>query len=155
MAAAEQSQPPASTARHRRETWLGIYLPAGLFALLMAGGVLLVVVVFAAPEKRWGLSLIADLLLTVLILCPSMLCLGVIAVGLAVASIKIGVLHNALARPLRRAQQASAKVSQRAENATGTLSEYATAFSARMVFLSKLMNVFDQPEDEAENDHHD
>ncbi len=154
MSAAEQPQQHASTARHRRETRLGIYLPLGLFTLALAGVILLVIAAYAAPEKRWGISLIADMLLTVLVLCPSVLCLGIIAMGFAVAAFKIGVLHGALAKPLRRAQNATKTASKRLEGTTNAINERTIGVSARMVFLSKLLNTFDEPADEAEDESH-
>jgi hypothetical protein len=150
-----EGQQPHSTTRHHRETRLGIYVPVGLFVLALAAIILLVVVAFAAPEKRWGLSLLADLMCMVLILCPSMLCLGTIAVGTAVAAFKIGGLHTLLAKPLRRAQEASSSATQRIEGVTGTLSQHSIGISARMVFISNLLKLFDipeVPEEEAEDD---
>lgn len=153
MSAVEQSQ-HTSTARHRRETRLGIYLPLGLFTLALAGVILLVIAAFAAPDKRWGISLIADMLLTVLVLCPSVLCLGVIAMGFAVAAFKVGVLHGTLAKPLRRAQDATKTASKQLEGTTNAINERTIGVSARMVFLSKLLNTFDPPADEAEDESH-
>lgn len=147
MSAAE-SQSPSSAALHRRETRLYIYLPAVLLfvVLLIAAG--LVAITLSPPEKRWGLSLIADLMLTVLVLCPSVICLGAVAVGMAVLAVKIGVAHETLEKPLRRAQRITDTVAERSESTADAVNHRAVMFSARMAFFSKLLSVFDRPEDE-------
>src|SRR5262249_33995513 len=94
----------ASKTKHNRETLLSIILPMlGVGAVVLVG----LIIVLLLPE-RLQVSLIADWLLSVLFLCPVVLCLFPLCIGLIAAIVGMNKAHDAMAKPLQRVQTLSA-----------------------------------------------
>ncbi len=130
---------PTSTQQHRRDT-------RRLIALPFFGGLLLMIllVIVAAQTPRPGV--IADVMLTVLMLCPLALCLlPLYLVLLALVGIT-GRLHDGMARPLRRLNGTSAALRARAENGMDRAARASIAWNVRFAWLDRLVfSLFDEP----------
>lgn len=126
---------------HRRETRLQIILPfvAGV-VLVLVGGIIALLL-----PKRLQVSLIADLMLTVLVLCPAALCLFAVAIGFVAAAAGAGKLHGSLGSALSRVEGLSARVLEQSGRVTDVINRQTIGLSARFAFLDKLLGVFDRP----------
>lgn len=126
---------------HRRETRLYIILPlvAGIVVVL-AGGVIALLL-----PQRFQVSIIADLMLAVLILCPSVLCLFLIVVGLAAAVVGMNKVHTGAGKTLGRAEGLTARVLDGTNRATESINQKTINLSVKLAFLEKLLGAFDRP----------
>src|SRR5687768_10185189 len=75
---------------HRRETQRTILLPAGIGLVALIAVLILVM----AVSSRGQISLVADFLLTLLVLCPLAVCTLPIVLLLVVAAVKMNSVHN-------------------------------------------------------------
>ncbi len=126
---------------HRRETRLYIILPLVIgIVLVLAGGV----IVMLLPQ-RLQVSIIADLMLVVLMLCPSVLCLFLVVVALVAAAAGMNKVHVGASKTLGRAEGLTARVLDNTNRATETINQKTINFSVKLAFLEKLLGVFDRP----------
>ena len=112
--------------RHRRDVWLFIILP-------LTGGVLLIGIIMLfvlVLPRTMQVSLVADLTMTALMLCPLVICLLPISLGLATAAVMSGRLHQGSTGPLRRVETLSIKMSNRAVGLGERLSKLSIRFNA-------------------------
>lgn len=77
-------------ARHERDTRLEVWLPWGAGAAVLVIAVI-VTAVFATRSER---SVMADFLLMVLMLCPMALCAFPLMLGLIIAAVGLGRVHD-------------------------------------------------------------
>lgn len=126
---------------HRRETRIGIILPlaVGIVVVLLGG-----VIAMLLPQ-RLQVSIIADLMVTLLMLCPSVLCLFVIAIGLVAAAAGMNKAHDSAGKALGKAEGLSARVLNTTERATEAINQRTINLSVKLAFLEKLLGVFDRP----------
>jgi|FLYN01.1.fsa_nt_gi lysylphosphatidylglycerol synthetase-like protein (DUF2156 family) len=146
MAAAPER--PAQ-AQHRRETLLWIILPvagAGLVILAVLGVTLLVLL-----PRRAQVSILADWLLTVLVLCPVLLCLFPVCVLLVTAVFGMNRLHGKTERLMGKAGAMSETLVERTLDATETISKKSIDFNVKLAHLEPLWRMFDEDEDGKHN----
>ncbi|MCC6612100.1 MAG: hypothetical protein IT320_01415 [Anaerolineae bacterium] len=115
-----------SDRRHRRDVLITIVLP-------LAGGVLLIALVMLLVillPRTQQVSLVADLTMTALMLCPLALCLLPISLGLVTAAVMSGRLHKGASKPLRRVEALSVEMSNRAVSIGERASKLSIRFNA-------------------------
>ena len=139
---------PNSQDLHRRETRRQILLP-------FAGGVVLVVALLIGVivAGRVPASAAANLLLTVLVLCPLAICLLPLYFLLVVAIAGMSRAHSGIAAPLRRVEDLSAGLRDRTKTVTERAARMTITLNARFAPLDKtLFSLFDRPAPD-EDDH--
>lgn len=126
---------------HRRETRRYIILPlvAGIVVVL-AGGVIALLL-----PLRQQVSIIADILVTVLLLCPAVLCLFAVAIGFVAAAAAMNNAHTATGKLLGRAEGLSARVLDTTNRATESINQKTINLRVKLAFLEKLLDVFERP----------
>jgi len=85
-------------------------------------------IVFMLPHTK-QVSLVADFTMTALMLCPLVICLLPISIGLATAAVMSGRLHKGAAKPLRRVEALSVEMSNRTVNIGERLSKLSIRFN--------------------------
>jgi hypothetical protein len=154
MASASSEVRMTGQARHRRDTWLYIFLP------LFFGGVLvfvLLVLVLLLP-KRAQVSLVADLMLTVCVLCPTVICLFPIYLLLIVAAFGMSKLHHTGAKQLVRLETMSRELVDKTQETTDRMNRISVSLNGAAAPLNRLGNIFDRPApkvNDEENHEHD
>ena len=140
MAITPQGRDPQS--RHRRETLTWIVLP-------MAGGVLLILAGVAAAllmRQRLQVSVLADWLLTIMLLCPAMLCLLPLCIILLVMSVGMNRVHGAATRFLVRIEKFTPTITNRIIQTMNSVSSTSISWRSRFAYFENLLDVFDRPE---------
>jgi hypothetical protein len=126
---------PSPDVLHRRETRRLIILPMlGLVVLMAAavGGV-------ALFPRGLQVQLVADWLLIVFMLCPAVLCVLPVTVGLWAAVAAMNRAHGAAARPLRKLGAHSQTMNTTAAQVADQVNGRVINWSARLGFIYKLM----------------
>ncbi len=144
MASIASQEPRASEVRHRRETLLLVILPLLLVLLLI---IACVVGVLLLP-RRDQVSIVSDVMFTLLMLCPAVVCILPVTIGVIAAVFAMNRAHDKAAGPLRRLEDLSLKLAQRADSSTDTINRRTIDFSARLGFLYRWMSVLEGDEDE-------
>jgi hypothetical protein len=137
-----------SLRKHRRAVRREILLP-------FAGGILLIVVLvmIAALQGETPTSGVSTTLLTVLILCPLALCLLPVYLLLVMAVVGMNRAHDGVARPLRRLENWTLALRERATSASDRLARESINWSARFAPLDKLLfSFFDRPAQNEDDD---
>jgi ethanolamine transporter EutH len=125
-----------------------IWLPVVLLMLLFIG-VLAVVLVLPQREQ---VSIIADFMVTLLVVCPlSLLCL-VVAVGLLFAVAAMSKSFRLVQRPLHRVQGLSETMATRTAKMSDTVNHKAIDASARFAPVYKALGVFERGSTTKEGD---
>lgn len=142
-----QSQARASEIRHRRDTWLWVTLPMVMLILFIAAAV--AVVVFVPRDLREAqTSIIADVMFSVFMLCPAVVCmlpLTILALG---AVIGFSQLHTVLARPLRIVQDYSTTITSKTRSAADVVNRKTIATSSRFGFIDKHLRTFESSQED-------
>lgn len=124
-----------------RETRRYLILP-----MIGAGGVVVLGVVIALLlPSRFQISIIADWMTFVLMLCPLVICLFPLSVVLIVAIFGLAKLSDEAAKPLRRAEDFSKMLADRVVKTTDTINKQTINASARFAFVDRLLSAFDPP----------
>jgi hypothetical protein len=136
-----EPQTTAARTRHRLETRSQILLP------MLGGGLLLVGLLVAALllPLRSQVSLVADLLLTIFVLCPMVLCLFPVYIVLMVLAFGMNKLHDAGARQLERAEKLSHSVATKTITAADSLSRKSIIINSAFAPLNRIWSIFDPP----------
>jgi hypothetical protein len=119
---------------HRRETWLHILLP-------FLGGILLVAVLLIMAlllPQRAQVSLVADWMLTIFVLCPLALCLLPIYLLMMVAAFGMNKVHDKAASPLKRLEILSRTLAEKTISASESLSRASISLGTRFAFLDHI-----------------
>lgn len=132
---------PALT-RHRRETLVWILLPVGGGGLLVAGAGVAAMLLRKASQ----VALLADWLFTILVLCPVVLCLLPLCVGLITLVFGMNHAHDQAAHLLGKGEAASETVKDKTLEVTESVSRKSIDFNARLASLDKVWGVFDRKE---------
>lgn len=140
----EPTPPPRERGRriHRRETLRQLVLPmlgSGLIILVIA----LVLVLLPA---RVQVSVLADWMFTILVLCPLVLCNLIVFLLVVVLWYGMTRLHRGTEAPLERLENLVTGVANRIERTSAALNQRVVNVSSRLAPLMKLFSVFDTPE---------
>lgn len=147
---------PTAESTHRRETLRYITLP------MLGGGVVMLipVILVLLIRERLPVSLIADWMLAVCVLCPLALCLFPVTIAMMVMAFGMNKVHDGLARPLRRAGVFSKSIVDRAARLTDSINRRSISLSTVLAPLNTLWGIFDRPQEKPEltgdssHDHH-
>jgi membrane protein implicated in regulation of membrane protease activity len=138
-----------SEIRHRRDTWLWIILPMFLLVLLIAAAVAVLVI---APRELQAAhtSVVSDLMLSVLILCPAVLCMLPVTILMLTSVIGFSRVHGAAARPLRRLEGHSETLNSKANSVANRINRGTINISSRLGFIYRHLGTFEQKSDKGE-----
>ncbi len=103
-----------------------------------------IIIVLVLP-RRLQVSLISDWLLTVLVLCPMVICMFPLVIGIIALIAGMNQLHQTTAKPLRRLSALSQTMADRTVQTTTVINEKTVDASSRFAFLERLLSVFDEP----------
>jgi hypothetical protein len=131
-----------SEIRHRRETIRYVILP---FALVLLVVIVCLVGVFLLP-LRAQVSVVSDVMLTVLMLCPAVVCMLPLAILMVSGVFAMNRAHDAAANPLRRLQAMSARLAARAESTGDTVNQQTIGLSSRLGGLYRFTAVLESDE---------
>lgn len=141
MALPSDSRRSVTEEVHRRETLRYIVLPMiGMVLLVLIGGMISLLL-----PQRLQVSIIADWLLTVMFLCPLVLCLFPICILMVGAVVGLNKAHDATAKPLRRIESFSAALNERVSKTADTVNQKTVDVSAKWAYVDRLLSVFDPP----------
>jgi hypothetical protein len=141
MAASPDSGQITTKAKQRRDTLRWIILPiVGVGALVLVG----TVIVLILPE-RLQVSLISDWLVSVLCLCPTVLCLFPLCILMISAVVGMNRAHQAVSKPLQRVEMLSTTLRDRTAQTTDAINRQTVNASVKFAFIDRLLAVFDPP----------
>lgn len=130
--------------RLRRTQRLQMWLPFGIGVVII-----LALVVFAAFLPR--ISVVANCLLTLLILCPALLCLLPVYFLMVFAAYGMNSAYRGAAKPLRSLEKLSARVLNRTLSLSDRVARQSINLNARFAPLSNWMeHAFDERKEEDE-----
>lgn len=134
---------PELERQHRRETFLYLTLPLLFTVGLVLGGAVLVLLL----QRQIQVAIIADWMVTVMMCCPAILCLYVIAVGVMSAAALAGRAVQSAERPLERVVDQVDQVAVRATHMTDMIREQVAYLKSKFSFLEPYLKIFDPPQD--------
>lgn len=130
-----------SKANHNLETVRWIVLPiVGVGALVLVGTIIVLIL-----PGRLQVSLIADWMLSVLLLCPMVLCLFPFCLLMILAIVGMNRAHQAVSKPLQRVETLSATLRDRTIQTTDAVNRQTINASVKFAFIDRLLAVFDPP----------
>ncbi|MCY4145207.1 MAG: hypothetical protein OXE95_09130 [Chloroflexi bacterium] len=134
----------------RRHLWLSVFAPF-LLTLLMALAGVAAVLLLPAPEQ---VALVADVMLTLLALCPAIALMFALALCAWALVIQMRRWAARAPSPLRRLEALTAAAHQRADGWLGRVDGQVLEWAVRLEPLRSLLTLFDAPpqasEDEAD-----
>lgn len=128
---------------HRRETRLQIILPF-VGALLIVIGLTALPVLINDPQYRLRVSFVGDLLMTLFVLCPAVVCMAALYFVVVLGIFGMTVLHRMAGTPLERLERISARFALELDNVSRRLSNLTISASASLAPLYRLLSVFDR-----------
>ncbi len=131
-----------SEVRHRRQTVLQLVLPMLLVVLLVVACVVLVLLF----PRRLQVGIVADIMVTTFMLCPAVICMFPLALGMLIAVFGMNRVHDGLARPVRRVADFSHTLSERTISTTDMINQKTIDLSARLGGVYKLLSVLESEE---------
>lgn len=125
----------------RRRVWLTVLLPF-LIALAIA-----VVIIGTALSLRSPVqvSVLSDSMLTVLVLCPLVICMFPLVILSFVSVRLLNRLHPRSRSPLRRLEAWTALVEQNVDERLGNVDERVVNWAVRFAPIRQILTTFDPP----------
>jgi hypothetical protein len=127
---------------HRRETRLQIILPF-VGALLIVIGLTALPVLINDPQYRLRVSFVGDLLLTLFVLCPAVVCMAALYFLVVLGIFGMSVVHRMAGTPLERLEQISARFGAGLDSVSKRVSDGAISLGSSLAPLYRLLSVFD------------
>lgn len=125
----------------RRGVLVGVVLPFSL-VLVAVVGVIAAVLSLRSPAQ---VAVLSDSMLTVLVLCPLVICLfPLVILGLALVS-SVSRWHAKTRSPLRRLEAWTAALEQNVEGWLGNVDERVLDWAVRLAPFRELLTTFDAP----------
>ncbi len=137
--------------QHRRETVLYMIVPLAVTVFIVLLGVVIILVL----PRQSQVSILADWLMTVMLLCPALICTTAICLGLIVAVVLMSRANRAAARPLQQLNEMSQKVANQTTKAAASVNEVTINAASRFAFLDRILNVFDMPDKDTKANPHE
>ena len=139
------AQPHAQTSelRHRRDTRLWLVLPMVFLVLLIAAAVAVLIFVPRNLHESQT-SVVADLMLSVLMLCPAAVCMLPVTILMLVSVVGMNRAHDMMARPLRVLEAHSETLTSKTQAITDTVNRKTIDASSRLGFIYKHFETFEQ-----------
>lgn len=141
MASSPTDQVSNSASTHRRETLVYIILPFAVAVLLVVAGVVIAMIL----PQRAQVSVIADLLLSVLLLCPAVVCLFPLVLLLITGAVAMNQVHDKAALPLRRVEQLTENLARRTHRVTEVINRKAVELGVKSASIERLLDIFEKP----------
>lgn len=133
--------PTEGQIKHRDDTRRYILLP------MLGGGLLIIagLVAVALLPQRLQVSQVSDLLLTLFVLCPLVLCLLPIYLGLVAAVFGLNKVHGMASAPLTMLERLTSGLAESTLRAANSLAQRGISLSTRLAYLERLLGVFNRP----------
>lgn len=128
---------------HRRETRMQIILPF-MGALLIVIGLTVLPVLINDPQYRLRVSFVGDLLMTLFVLCPAVLCVAVVYFVVVLGIFGMTLLHRMAGTPLERLERISARFAAGLDGVSKRVSNTAVSWSASLAPLYRILSIFDR-----------
>lgn len=128
--------------QHRFESWLYIFLP------MLGGGLLLVILLALALllPMRAQVSLVADFMLIIFVLCPLVICTFPLFLLMVVLVYGMHVLHRRAENPLDHLEAFSRTMTGRVSDITNKVNAQVIDLASRFAFFDVIWSTFDRPE---------
>ncbi len=136
-----QRQLAESQRLQRRRLWLQVLLPFLFVLLLMLAGVA-AVLLLPSPAQ---VALVANAMLTLLALCPSVLVVFALLIGALALVLQMRRWHAGARSPLRRLEAATANAHQRVDGWLSGVDSRVLDWAVRLAPLRSLLTIFDAP----------
>ncbi len=133
----------SGTVVHRRETRLQIALPF-IGAVLIVLGLTILPILINDPQYRLRVSFVGDLLMTLFVLCPAVVCMAVVYFVVVLGIFGMMVLHRMAGTPLERLERMSERLAVEIDGVSRRLSNAAISFGATLAPLSRILSIFDR-----------
>jgi high-affinity K+ transport system ATPase subunit B len=138
-----QQHAQTSELRHRRDTWLWLVLPMAALALLIVAAVAVLVFVPRNLHESQT-SVVADLMLAVLMLCPAVVCMLPVTILALGSVVGLNRVHGMMTRPLRALETHSETLATKAAASSAIVNRKTIDFSSRLGFIYKHFETFEQ-----------
>jgi hypothetical protein len=125
--------------QHRQTTRWRIYFPFFLSLLLVIG----LFVVVALLPRRIQVSLVSDWLFIIFVLCPMILCLFPLVLGVVAAVYGANRLHDSASPPLERLEELSASMNERVVTMTDKANQRVVDANAKVAPWLRWASFFD------------
>ena len=136
---------------HRQSTLRTIIFPF-LLAVSVIIAIFAVSALLSDPLARSRVSIIADFMMTTMILCPMVIVLFVVYMLIVVLNYGMVRLHAATGTPLQRLENLTQRMSERAGAVTGKVNEQAVKYRSWFAKVEHFMSAFeDLSENHTEN----
>lgn len=141
----ETPLPPRESgqAAHQRETRMHIILPF-LGAVLAVLFLTALPVLINDPQYRLRVSFVGDLLMTLFVLCPAVLCMMVVYFVVVLSIFGMTVLHRMAGTPLERLEQISARFATGLDGVSQRVNNIAISWSASLASVYRVLSIFDR-----------
>jgi hypothetical protein len=148
MSAIEQHQKVKTN--HRQQTRLYILLPTALAILLIVicVGFIMSRLFLTTLADSSRVSLVADWMLTIFMLCPAAICTLPLALLAVAGVIGMSRAHVAISKPLQKLEDYSRVAVSRTAEITDSINEKTIATSARFGPIHKILGVFERPDND-------
>lgn len=114
-----------------------------------SGGIILLILVIIAALMP-GVSVVANVMMTILLLCPAVICLLPIYFLLVVAVFGMNSVYNGAAKPLHRLEKLTATIATQTSRISDKLARQSINLNAR---LAPVSHTFEHAFDERKDDH--
>lgn len=141
-------QPSAAVQResgasiHRRETRRTILLPFAL-SMLVIVAIFLISALLSDPLARSRISLIADFLSTIVILCPSVLVTFLCLLPIVAGIYGMFRVHRAVGTPLQKLETMTEGMAERVETMSTTVNQRTMTWSEKVASWTYFMSILD------------
>ena len=140
-----ESQRQSGAELHRRETRRQMILPFAL-AVMLVLAMFGVAALLDGPEGMPRVSIISNFLVSILIICPAIICLFPIYLLIVAAIYGANRLHDRTRSPLERLEKLAGDSADRLEGLTASVSKRAISWNASLAPILNLTRFFDSPE---------
>lgn len=130
-----------SEKQERRETILFLILPMIIAAVMVLGGGVIALML----PRRLQVSILSDWMISIMVMCPAVLCLFAIGLVLIIVVAGMNKLHHIVAKPLDRLEDLSETLVEKTEQASEVINQTTINISAQLAPLDRVLGVFDEP----------
>jgi hypothetical protein len=127
---------------HRRETRMQIVLPF-IGAVVLVLFLTLLPVLINDPQARLRVSFVGDVLMTLFVLCPAVLCLAALYFVVVLGIFGMTILHRMAGTPLERLERISARFAVGLDGVSQRVNNIALSWSASLASLYRVLSIFD------------
>jgi len=141
LEAPSQPREPGSVV-HRRETRTQIILPF-VGGLLLIIGLTMLPLLIRDEQARLRVSFVGDVLMTLFVLCPAVLCLAAVYFVVVLGIYGMTVLHRMAGTPLERLERISARFASGLDNVSDRVNKLSISWSSSLASVYRVLSIFD------------